>query len=54
VKLANILVHGLQSTNVVDLVGDGRSTTMIRLSQASTFQIADIGPHNRCEPSICE
>jgi hypothetical protein len=54
VKLVDMLVHGPQSTNVIDLIGDGGSMTTIRQSEAITSHIAEIGPHNRCEPSIYE
>jgi hypothetical protein len=52
-----LLVHGPESTNVIDIVrveDGGGSTPTIRKIQVSTFQIVDIGPHNYCESSICE
>jgi hypothetical protein len=41
VKVADALVRGPQFTNVVDLVGSGRWTTLVRPSWVSTFQIVE-------------
>jgi hypothetical protein len=36
-KLADMIVHGPQSTHVIDLIGNGRSMTRIRLESSEHF-----------------
>jgi hypothetical protein len=54
VKLVDMLIHGPKSTNVIDLIGDGRSTAAIRQIWTSTSQISKIGPRNHRESLIYE
>jgi hypothetical protein len=47
VNLADLLVHGPQSTHIIDLIGDGRSMTRIRLESSEHFSDCE-----RWDPAI--